>query len=246
MRKLVISELSDLQKRKLVSGKKVRVKKPIKGKGVLAIIVDPTKYNMVSRTFDKDKALEIDLSPEELEQTAMAEMEGDIISGRGIFGKRVDKWLKKKGIMKVIDKIAKPVKKVLFKAMDIGTKVGKDALMKSKYGVAAVPALDYANRISQSYIDKPTEFQKNYKQKLLKSAGQTAEQMVKDVVENVTDNLAEQEKAMKEAEVEGKGLMISGGMIVKYRPIYNYGDKPNWVNPNFMYRTMTPSIYYKV
>lgn len=239
-KKIQISKLSPQQIRKLAKKEKVRIKQAIDGSG-LGLIVYPTTYNEITRQFRKNKGIDIILS--DLELIANAQQN---IDGSGVFGKRFDKLLKKWGVMKVIDKIAPKIKKPLFKAMDIGTKLGKEALMKSKYGVAAVPALDYLNRVSQEYIDKPTEFQKNYKKKLLKHAGDTATQMVEDVAESAMEGLTKAETDM--ADTKGDGLYLRGGRLKKSNrtPIKKYaGDVYGRPNPSFNYRSEIPSFYYK-
>lgn len=253
MKPIHIKALTPLQKRKLMSGKKVRVKKPMKGGSINTLIIDPYKFNYVSRTFDKDKGFDLSMSVEELIATGEAEVAGDeVIQGSGIFGKKFDRWLKKKGVMKVIDKVAKPVKKVLFKAMDIGTEAGKQALLKNPKTAPLIAPLDYANRVAQSYIDKPTEFQKNYKKKLLKSAGETGTQMVKDVVEMATEGVNKAQEAQQQQSkdnIEGTGLYIGGASVIPFNGKYNYGDQiingKSWINPNFQLRSTISPLYWK-
>lgn len=246
MKKIQIQKLSDIQRRKLIKGLPVRVKKPIRGKGVFTILVDPFKYNIMSKTFDKEKGFQVNLTEDELIANAEAQLADDIIEGEGIFGKKFDRWLKKKGLMKYVDKIGKAIKKPLFKAMDIGTKIGKEALIKSKYGVAAVPLLEYSNKVAQSYIDKPSDFQKNYKKKLLKHAGDTGVQMVEDIADVAMEGLTKSEKE----DIKGEGLYIGGKVcgkgIYKFNGTHKFGDKPGWVNPNFMLRTQIYAPYYSL
>jgi hypothetical protein len=87
----VMVKVSPKQMSKLRNGHKVRVKPPMEGEGV-CLIVNPQNYQLLSRTFSRNKGAEIALSPEELviNKEASAEMEGN-----GIFGKKFDRGVRK-------------------------------------------------------------------------------------------------------------------------------------------------------
>lgn len=82
---------SPKQLSKLRNGHRVRVKPAMEGKGV-CVVVNPENYDLITRTFSRNKGLEISLSPEEIlaNQNASTEMEG-----KGIFGKKFDRGLRK-------------------------------------------------------------------------------------------------------------------------------------------------------
>jgi len=85
--KSVKVHVSPKQLSRLRNGHKVRVKKPMEGKGV-AVIVDPANYSLITKTFSRNKGMELALSPQEIAMNkgAAAQMEG-----QGIFGKRFDR-----------------------------------------------------------------------------------------------------------------------------------------------------------
>jgi len=96
--KLVKMSISPKQISKLRNGHKVRVKPDIKGNGV-GVLVNPRNYSLLTKTFSRNKGMELVLSPQELvvNQEASAQMQGN-----GIFGKRFDK-----GVEKLLGKKAK-------------------------------------------------------------------------------------------------------------------------------------------
>jgi hypothetical protein len=88
----VMVKVSPKQMSKLRNGHKVRVKPPtMEGEGV-CLIVDPGNYSLLSRTFNKNKGAEISLTPNEIlaNKEASTQMEG-----KGIFGTKFDRGLKK-------------------------------------------------------------------------------------------------------------------------------------------------------
>lgn len=82
---------SPKQLSKLRNGHRVRVKPTMEGKGV-CVVVNPENYDLITRTFSRNKGLEISLSPEEIlaNQSVAGEMEG-----KGIFGKKFDRFVRK-------------------------------------------------------------------------------------------------------------------------------------------------------
>lgn len=94
------------QASKLRNGRRVRIRQAMEGEG-LALMVSPSTYNIVTRSFAKNKGVEVSLSPEEISanrKVVQAEIsdsdsdDSDImgISGQGIFSK-AKKGLKKAG-----------------------------------------------------------------------------------------------------------------------------------------------------
>ena len=79
--------VSPKQLSRLRKGYKVRVRPPMEGSGVI-VVVDPSKYDLVTRTFSRNKGLELALSPQEL--AVNKEMEPQM-QGSGIFGKSFDR-----------------------------------------------------------------------------------------------------------------------------------------------------------
>lgn len=91
---------SPKQLSKLRNGHKVSVKPAMEGEG-LVLVIDPSQYNQISKTFSKGKGKVISLSPEEI----MANRE---IGGEGIFStlKKVGSAVAKNPIAKSLAKTA--------------------------------------------------------------------------------------------------------------------------------------------
>lgn len=127
MKSLKVKTLSPIQKRKLKKGLKIRVKRPISGSGFSTIIVDPYKFNIVSKLFDKNKGTELYLSPEELDSNM------EVIDGTGLF-KVIDKTMKKKGFKPVVTETIKediiPIKNDIIEVSS--DKIVGEALTKKK------------------------------------------------------------------------------------------------------------------
>lgn len=123
--RIVSIDASPKQLSKLRNGHRVRIKQ---GTG-FNVVVNPTTYRLVSRTFSKNKGVDISLSPEEIEMNklysperhaeikSMMENEGlpSPMSGTGIFSS-MKKGFKKLGKdiskgAKAVYKVAKPVLK---------------------------------------------------------------------------------------------------------------------------------------
>lgn len=113
MKSLVISA-SDKQLSKLRNGHRVRIMPAIAGEGV-NLIVDPSRYDQITKTFAKGKGTTISLTPEELSANKGVE-------GEGIFSKvkkglkKVGKALSSKEAMKVYGETAKIAAPILIKA----------------------------------------------------------------------------------------------------------------------------------
>ena len=165
--------VSPVQLRKLRKGIKVRVKPPMEGCGFYSLVVEPSRYDAMTRTFRKGMGKEIALSPAELDANMAME-------GEGIFGKKFDKFLSKVGIKKEVydlgDKIKEPVKKAIKKILSQAPNAGAAALaglatavgQPQLAGVAGVAgrklgekAGKYLEKHSIGYIDDPEAYQKD-------------------------------------------------------------------------------------
>ena len=82
---------SPKQLSKLRNGHRVRIRPAVMGKGV-CVVVNPENYDLITRTFSRNKGLEISLSPEEI--LANQEVAGEM-EGKGIFGKKFDRFVRK-------------------------------------------------------------------------------------------------------------------------------------------------------
>lgn len=141
MNKLGIS-ISPKQMSRLRNGHRVRVKK---GEGC-SVIVDPETYTLATRTFGKNKGLEIQLSPEMLEANRAAAPE---MEGKGIFGKKFDKALKKAGIKKLVYKAGDALKPMVKEGIEMGM-----AALGPEMAIAGAPAKE----MLFNFLDKPSDF----------------------------------------------------------------------------------------
>lgn len=178
MKQIAVS-VSPVQLRKLRKGIKVRVKPPMEGMGIYQLVVDPSRYDELSRTFSRGLGKEVALSSAELD--ANVEMAGEM-QGEGIFGKKFDKFLGKIGIKKAVyalgDQIKGPVKNAIRKIASgapaafgsagaaLATAVGQPqlaplAIMAGKK--LGEKARNYSKKHIEGYIDDPESYQKNPK-----------------------------------------------------------------------------------
>ena len=174
MKQIDIS-VSPVQLRKLRKGIKVRVKPPMEGMGVYNLVVEPSRYDELSRTFRRGLGKEVALSSAELDANRQ-------MGGEGIFGKAFDKFLGKIGIKKEVykfgDMIKEPVKKAIRKIASgapaafgtagaaLATAVGQPqlapiAIMAGKK--LGEKARNYSKKHIEGYIDDPDAYQKNPK-----------------------------------------------------------------------------------
>ncbi len=79
--------VSPKQMSRLRKGHPVRVKPPMEGSGVV-VVVDPRKYELASRSFLRNKGMQLQLSPEEIAMNKEVEPQ---MQGQGIFGKTFDR-----------------------------------------------------------------------------------------------------------------------------------------------------------
>jgi hypothetical protein len=175
LKKIGIGGLSAKQLSRLRNGHKVRV-----GMGLGQLVVHPSRYDAMERTFKKGKNMTISLSPEEL----MANRE---IGGEGIFGPGFDNFLKKIGIKKQVyalgDKIKGPVKKAINAFVDkapaalgaagaaLATAVGQPQLAPAAIAAGKFigeKARNYTKKHltgKKGYLDDPESYQKNPRKK---------------------------------------------------------------------------------
>ncbi len=169
----VMVKISDKQMSKLRNGHKVRVKPPdIEGNGI-CLIVHPENYNIISKSFSKNKGAEIALKPEELaiNKEAAPTMEGQGIFGKkyvgkGILGKQFDRAVKKavgKKATKQIYGVARQFLPVAQAGLSTGLMSGATALSAVQPELAPflMPAAANLSKIGSSYLDNPNTYQKH-------------------------------------------------------------------------------------
>lgn len=158
-KKISIKALSKQALSKLRRGLPARV---LKGEG-MQMAVMPHQYDAVSKAFLKNKGINMTLSAPEVEANTVAE-----IGGEGIFGKKADKFMEKKGIKKFVYKVGSAVKPLAMEAIDAA------GAAATAYGVPA-PLVALATRETKGYIDKPQDYQtKKGQRALLKRVGSSA------------------------------------------------------------------------
>ncbi len=166
---------------KLKRGHPVRVKR---GTG-FNVIVRPETYNLVSRAFTKNKGVQLALSPEEIsvnQENAVSD-ETSPISGKGIFGRKFDKFVerklgkkKKKEAYTFARDYLNPIAR---SGIEAGMAAGTTALIASNPELApvAVPASAVATELMLDYLDNPSKYntgnKKNIKSGVRANVGKT-------------------------------------------------------------------------
>jgi hypothetical protein len=228
MKKIGISA-SLKQLSKLRNGHKVRL---TKGEGCL--VVNPGRYDTLSRTFMRGKGMSVQLSPEEI----MANK--GMMVGEGIFGPGFDKFLSKIGIKKEVyalgDKLKGPVKKAIDALANkapaalgaagaaLATAVGQPELapLAIKAGQElGKKARNYTKKHltgKTGYLDDPESYQKNPKKLLdFKGVGMSGCGYGMDRSAVTMDNLAAREEqggygsGLYAGASRGRGMSIVGG-----------------------------------
>lgn len=126
---------SPKQLSKLRNGHKVRISPAIEGKG-FNLIVHPDRYSEISRTFNKGKGMEIQLTPEEI---MVNQQSAPQMVGTGIFGKKFDRMVEKslgKDAKKFIYKEAERLKPHLHKGIDTISKYAPEIGASALSGLA--------------------------------------------------------------------------------------------------------------
>jgi hypothetical protein len=167
-------DASPAQLRKLKKGEKVRIKK---GTG-FNLLVHPETYSRITRSFSKGKGSEISLSQAELDANTVvspeqhAQLQRVNPEGRGIFGKKFDKFMSKTIGDKRYGAIYKGAD-ALKPAVKAGVKAGL-----TMAGTAATPfvatyapmlapfiptAVAGASMLADDYIDDPDKYQQPFR-----------------------------------------------------------------------------------
>jgi hypothetical protein len=164
---LIHIEATRAQINKLKKGGKIRTKKAIQGQG-FNLIVDPSTFDILSRTFSRGNNISLQLSPQEI--AANEEAEPDM-QGSGIFGHKFDNYLEKKGVKKLAYKIGDALKPGLKAGILGGLAAGSTALAGTELiasgglGAGAIPLI-YGTAgslgvLANDYIDNPKKYQTN-------------------------------------------------------------------------------------
>lgn len=168
MSRIVSIDASPKQLSKLRNGHRVRIKQ---GTG-FNVVVHPETFHVISRAFKKSKGVELKLSDEELDMNreiapeqhaALAEAQGEIV-GQGIFGKKFDKFLAKKGIKKEAYALAREMKPGVKAGISAALAAGGTALgaVQPELIPFIAPGVLAANQLAYSYLDKPDTYQRGF------------------------------------------------------------------------------------
>lgn len=182
MKSIAISA-SPKQMSRLRNGHRVRVSHAVEGKGV-NLLVDPSKFNQMTRSFSKGAASQIQLSPEELMANKQAVLDG-MVEGQGIFaGGKLNLNKRLVGnVLKVATKtgttLGKPFEKtVQINPFTLGYDVGHDVI---------APELIHA-------MGRQTEEEYNAKKKKAASGGKVN---IGKAFKSVGKTLAKAEEAVR-------------------------------------------------
>lgn len=187
---LVHIDASPKQLSKLRNGHKVRIKPPMKGEG-FNLIVDPSRFSAISRSFQRGKGMTIQLSPEEIlanrqltpEYHMNIKKSNSTMSGKGIFGKTFDSFVEKTigkkakdAIYNSADMLKPTLKAGIDKIADYAPEIASSALSGLALATGQPELVPFAlmagdqlgkyvgrkgANTAKDYLDKPTEYQEN-------------------------------------------------------------------------------------
>ena len=161
---IVHIKASPKQLSKLRKGHRVRISSAMEGEG-FNLLVDPSRYDTLTRSFSRGKGMQIQLSPQEI-------VANQHIEGNGIFGKRFDRFLEKRGLRnaayRVGDKLKPAFKSAVMGGIAAGT-AGLAGLSTFGSGGTMAPLAAYlpaagagAAYLANDYIDNPDKYHDMY------------------------------------------------------------------------------------
>ena len=163
-----MSRPSAKQLGKMRRGEAIRVSQ---GEG-FNLIVHLPRYNFLTKCFDANKGAEVSLSPDELAENADTSS-GSGLYGRGIFGKKGDKVLKKLGIRDAAYKagdIVKPAVKAGI-ATALGAAATAASAAQPELAPLAVGGAYVGSQAANHFLDKPGDFGVGHGLSPMKRAG---------------------------------------------------------------------------
>ena len=159
----VMVKVSPKQMSKMRNGHKVRVKPPqMEGEGI-CLIVHPENYKLLARTFSKGKGAEISLTPEEIVDNKEAS-ESEQMEGKGIFGKKFDRGVRKVIGKKAQQELYKEIASYLPMAqagLTAGLTAGGTALgaLQPELIPFIAPGVVSLSALGSDYLANPTKYQ---------------------------------------------------------------------------------------
>lgn len=179
--KVVRMKVSPKQMSRLRNGHRVRVKPAMEGEGV-CVIVNPANYDLISRTFSRNKGMELTLSPQELvaNQEASPQMEG-----QGIFGKKFDRGLRKligKKAQRELYGVAEQFLPLAQAGLTAGLTAGGTALgaVQPELIPFIAPGVAGLSALGSDYLANPSKYQSNAGGSKAKLASSLAGRMLQD------------------------------------------------------------------
>ena len=198
----VSAKMSPKQVSRLRNGHIVRLQKPkMEGEGI-SLMVNPANYSMITKSFSRNKGVQISLSPEELAANKSA---SSSMAGKGIFGKKFDRKVgdiigkpAQKAVYKIAAKELKPLAK---KAIETGLTTAGVAASTYLPGAAPIimPATAGLSKLATDYLDDPSKYQT--KAGLQSAVANQARKSLIDAAVSARENEA----------VSGEGLYASSG-----------------------------------
>jgi hypothetical protein len=185
---IVHIKASKKQLSKLRNGHKVRISPAMEGQG-FNLIIDPGRFNTVSKTFNKGKGTTIQLTPAEI--TANQEQAPNM-QGSGIFGRKFDDFVRdtigskakdviynaadtlKPAIKQGIDRLAERAPEATAAALaTLATASGNPELapMAATFGHRLGKHIASKSDIAKDYFDNPEKYQKSVKRAVSSNAG---------------------------------------------------------------------------
>lgn len=177
---IVHIKASPKQLSKLRNGHKVRISPAIEGTGC-NLLIHPHRYSIVSRTFNKGKGMEIQLSPEEI---MINQQSAPHLEGKGIFGKKFDRFVEKTigkkakdVVYKGADMLKAPIKKGIDTIAGYAPEIGASALSGLALASGNPELIPVAgmvgnklgslvgkkgSTIAKDYLDHPSNYQKGF------------------------------------------------------------------------------------
>jgi len=246
MKHVLTIDASIPQLHKIRKGRKVRVKH---GKGV-HLVVKPETYNIALRAFAKGNGTDLQLDQEELERNlGLTPEEHEVLgethmTGGGVFGPKVDRWLEKKGLRDVAyqlgDKIKPYAKAGAVGAITAGA-AGLGALGTFGSGGTLAPLAPYLipasaglSALAVDYLDNPDKYHDTYRKVRHGNTLERSEEKAK-ANEIINQHLGTNYDYMNRAGLQNAGAnellkrMNDSAVVQKYKPPINYTD----INPEF-------------
>jgi len=241
--KVVEIGVSPKQMSKLRNGHNVRVKRAMEGQGI-CMIVNPSKYDIITRAFSRGKGVEVSLSPEEIMTNLNASPQ---MEGRGVFGKKVDKFVEKKIGTKAKDKLytaSKALKPVISKGIDLAAAYAPELGASALSGLALMAGqpelVPIASQIgsklgakagqkgsvlAKDYLNNPGEYQDKVNKRgssKMKPTPMVSSNMVEELNDSQGTNMGYMERAGLASANANKqrAMMLRDIQEAKFRQMY--------------------------